>query len=265
MKNSEHTQRPKKIKESSIIVTGGLGFLGFHLTKKLINAGYYPIVIDDLSNSNKERLSEFSDKITFIKSDICDEKIILSKIKSKKLKPKIIIHLAAKHFIPDCIKDPDETMRVNVEGTRSILEIGLKLKIKKVIFASSAAVYKSSKKKHKESDALKHADIYGLSKITSEEVISSYSRKYGFKYLILRLFNIYGPGDLTPHLIPSLAYRFKHDNFIRVGNTNTLRDYVYVDDVADAFLLGVKKNNQFTKNMVYNVGSGKETSVIKSL
>ncbi|HOX10757.1 MAG TPA: NAD(P)-dependent oxidoreductase [Candidatus Moranbacteria bacterium] len=243
-----------KNNKNQIIVTGGVGFIGINLVKKLIKLGYFPIIIDNFSNSNIHQLKTISKNDYFlIRSDINNVRNILKKIEG--IFPQTIIHLAALHYIPFCTKNPTKTKMVNVNGTKSIFEIVRKKKIRHMIFTSSGAVYKPSRKAHKEKDVLQPIDIYGKTKKEAEEFLFKECKQYRINLTILRLFNIYGKYDLTPHFIPEIIKRIEKASHIKVGNLNTERDYLYVDDLVEVFIkiLKMKKN----QNGIFNIGTGK--------
>ncbi len=139
--------------KKQILITGGFGFIGRHLVEKLIDNNFFPIIIDDLSNANKNILKNFSkNSFVFIRASINDKEKIINKIKN--FYPEILIHLAAIHHIPYCLKNPQETKRINVEGTKNVLEIAHIIGIGKFIFSSSAAVYKPNNKECEETSKL---------------------------------------------------------------------------------------------------------------
>lgn len=248
--------------KKQILITGGVGFVGHHLIKKLIAKNYFPIIIDNLSNGSLVYLSEIpKEKYFFRKVDIRNLKEIERAISG--FKPDMIIHLAALHFIPYCDKHQKEVMEVNLKGTKNLLRIAKKFKINNFLFASTAAVYATSSRRHAENCALKPIDIYGISKKLAEEMIINYSTKNStFKFIILRLFNIYGYDDNIPHFIPEIIKKIKNDPKISVGNLETIRDYIYIDDIIDAILRVMKKNNNFN-NQIYNLGTGIGTDGIR--
>ncbi len=237
-----------------ILITGGLGFIGSHLIKKLIANNFFIIVVDDLSNANLKILKSFpKNSLIFIKADVNDKEKIMNKI--KEFSPEILIHFAAIHYIPYCLKNPKKTKRINVTGTKIALEIAHIKGINKFIFSSSAAVYGSSNKEHKETSALLPIEVYGNTKLQAEKKIRKYCFQKNIKYTILRLFNIYGPGDLTPHFIPSILKRINKTNTIKTGNLDTIRDYIYIDDLISILMKIIKRKEM--NNEVYNVGTGK--------
>ncbi|MFA5232532.1 MAG: NAD-dependent epimerase/dehydratase family protein [Candidatus Paceibacterota bacterium] len=240
--------------KKQVIVTGGAGFIGHHLVKKLIINNYYPIIIDNFFNADSNNIKTLpQNKYTLIKCDINDSNLLNE---LQKFSAKILIHLAAIHFIPYCINHPQKTIETNVFGTQNVLKISENLRIKKFIFSSSAAIYKPNDIAHKESDPLSPIDTYGKSKLKAEELIKDFCNKKRIEYYILRLFNVYGKNNLTSHFIPSVTERFKKSDRIKVGNIETVRDYIYVEDVVNVILKIIKKNS-LNINHVYNIGTGK--------
>ncbi|MFH1388110.1 MAG: NAD(P)-dependent oxidoreductase [Patescibacteria group bacterium] len=245
----------KTINQKQILITGGLGFVGYHLVKKLVAKNYFPIIIDNLSNSSVSSLSGiFKEKYFFAKIDI--RNLVEIKKAVSDFNPKIIIHLAALHFIPYCNKHPKEVLKVNLKGTENILKIAKQFKVNNFLFASTAAVYAPSNRRHTENSTLEPMDIYGQSKkLAEEKIINCVAENQTLKFVILRLFNVYGYGDNTPHFIPAMIKKIKSNSKIFVGNLETIRDYIYVDDVIDAIFKIIKKDENFN-NQIYNLGTG---------
>lgn len=244
--------------KQSVLVTGGLGFIGAQIVSRLIESGYHVIIIDNCSNSDKNVLKKFvSDKYTYFDLDICSKEDLINTL--KKYKADAIIHLAAVHFIPFCNNNPKETIKINYGGTKNILKLGKKLDIKKFIFASSAAVYKISYKPYSEKDVVKPIDIYGKSKLKAESYIQESYKHNGIPFTILRLFNVYGNGDLTSHFIPALLSQVKSSKSVKVGNLDTIRDYIHVNDVVNMFISVINKSI-LSRNQIFNVGTGKGTT-----
>ncbi len=236
------------------LITGGAGFVGNSITNKLISLGNRVIVLDDFSKAQKSNLLK-SNNLFIYKGDVCD-KSIYKKISIDHGKIDAIIHLAAKHFIPECNLNYSETLRVNVAGTGELIQWANENSISKIIYASSAAVYGSSHNKPiKESCAKDPDSIYGYSKSVSEELFKLYKGQY----VILRFFNIFGPKDKNKHLIPSIIEQVIKNKSINIGNLSPKRDYIHVDDVTDAIIKSLDYNSN---SNIFNIGSGTATSVM---
>ncbi len=239
----------------TVLITGGLGFIGMHLILQLIKRGYCIIIVDNCFNSNESKLMQLpSDRYVFINLDICNEGALITKL--KKYPIHILIHLAAVSFIPFCNENSKITMHVNYEGTKNMLKLGKRLGIKRCFFASSAAVYKPSVTPHSEEDMTRPIDIYGRSKWKSEIEVMKFCKRNGIAFTIFRLFNVYGENDLTSHFIPSLLSQMKASRAVRLGNLNTIRDYIHVDDVVNLIVSAIQ-NRDRSRNEIVNVGTGK--------
>jgi len=231
---------------SKILVTGYDGFIGSHLTDKLLNE--YQVI--GLSNNKKGKK-----EIQQIKKDI--RKISIYDI------PKnidCIIHLAAITDVAFCQDHPLDCYDVNVLGTQKLLEIARKIN-SKFIFLSTSHVYGIPTKLPISENHPRHpTSIYAGSKLAAEIICESYATSYGMNISIIRLFSVYGPKS-PPHLvIQKIISQLMKNNTIRLGNLSPKRDFIYIDDVIQAIQLVLKKSKTFN---VYNVGSEKNYSILQ--
>ena len=246
----------------NIMVTGGAGFIGSNLVKKLISQRNSVLVYDNLFAGKKEFLSKHSN-LNFILGDITDKEKVMKTFEA--FKPDLVYHLAAIHFIPYCSQNPAQTFNVNVTGTQNILDACSVYNVKKIIFASSAAVYPLSLKAHKETDNTHinnvYGDVYGITKITGEFMLKHYSELNADSVcLAARFFNVYGPNETNPHFIPTVLEQIQSSDQIVIRSTlKPARDYVNVEDLTDALIAlnKIQKKGFDT----YNIGSGKPHSV----
>jgi UDP-glucose 4-epimerase len=175
--------------------------------------------------------------------------------------PDVVVHLAAIHFIPECNADPARTVRVNVEGTLSVLLACQACGVKHTLFASSGAVYADSAAPLAEDSAVAPVDVYGLSKRMAEDLCSWMALTRGLPVTIFRLFNVYGPRETNAHIIPEIIGQLKRGDTLRLGNVKPVRDYIYVSDVAAA--LGALADIIPQPLRVLNLSSGHSASVEK--
>lgn len=173
--------------------------------------------------------------------------------------PQVVYHLAAHHFIPWCEDHPWETTRTNVLGTEAVLE-ACGPSLETFVLASSAAVYGFSSARLPEDSALVGTGVYAASKQEAERRLARFGElRPGVRSVAARLFNVVGPGDSWPHVLPSIAKAHMAGEPVYVGNTWPQRDYVHVDDVTDALqLLAERAPLGFS---AWNVGTGDGTSV----
>jgi UDP-glucose 4-epimerase len=244
------------------LVTGGCGFVGSALVHRLLAESCEVLVVDDFSRGSRENLGADHDRLRVIRQDVTNG---LGRIFSS-FQPQAVFHLAALHFIPDCDADPASCLRVNVDGTRSVLKAMAGLRGPAcLVLASSAAVYAPADGPHQEQDdSLGPVDVYGHSKRWAEELAAGFAARTGTGVAIARLFNVFGPGETNPHFIPSLICQMRAGETVRLGNLSTKRDYVFVDDVADALLRLARYcgdgHGAHGQAVTVNVGSGRAYS-----
>lgn len=250
------------------LVTGGAGFIGSYLVDRLIKDGHSVSVIDDLSTGKLQNLNA---KSTFYKLKIETRKIeeVFIKEKEARLGIDYIFHLAAQIDVRKSLANPILDITSNIIGTVNLLNLAIKYKVRKFIFASSGGVmYGNTDKPAKETDKVNPESPYGIDKLTGENYIKLYSSIYGLNYTILRYANVYGPRQ-DPFGEAGVCAIFAENMLNKKGGTShksilygfgkMTRDYVYVDDVTGANILSLKKGN----NQTLNIGTGIETTVNK--
>jgi UDP-glucose 4-epimerase len=259
-----------------VIITGGNGFIGRHLVKKILSCRLSSIAL--VANSPNINDKHFESKklrpdspLAFHKADIRDGKAISNIFRDER--PDTCVHLAAKISVVDSIRNPTETMDINVKGTLNILKACYNNGIKNLVFASSAAVYGDVKELPiSENQTLRPLSPYGVSKMLAEQHVLSYKKLKKIQNTVsLRIFNVYGPDQTSESdVITKFATRLsKGLPPIIYGNGNHTRDFISVDDVVSAILLSIRameepKNNynySSTTEPVYNVGTGTGTSI----
>lgn len=241
------------------LITGGAGFIGSAVVPVLNEAGHDIFVLDNLSFGNRKFI-DISDSNFFL-ADIRDadrvEEILTN------VEPDIIVHLAAIHFIPYCNQHPFEAADINIRGTMNILAAGKKLPyLKKMFFASTAAVYPIVNEAVNENNMLFPLDIYGLTKLTGEHLLRKFNLETGIDTIVCRFFNAFGPNETNPHLIPEIENQLREGfRTIKLGNITPKRDFIHTHDMAAA----VKKLIELEKigYDTFNLGRGIEYSVLE--
>ena len=234
------------------MVTGGCGFVGSRLVRMLVRQGAGEVVVlDDCSLGVPENLGPARDQVKIVKVDVRDSSAVVEAMTS--LRPDTVIHLAAIHFIPACDADPKRCVDVNVGGTQSILDGCAESEVKAVVLASTAAVYAPDSAAHHEGSKIAPVDIYGLTKLWSEQLGGLFNSRTNIPVGVARLFNVFGPGETNPHLIPAVIRQVERGDELRLGNLSTKRDYVFVDDVAGG-LIKLADRVRETGSMTCNLG-----------
>lgn len=237
-------------------VTGGAGFVGNYLVKRLIKENHDVIVIDSLYRGKLENLKEVSDKIQFEKIDIRNFDVMRTIIRNTDG----VFHEAALTDVQESFTKQDEYADVNVKGTENIFKIAKEFGIK-VVYASSSSVYGNPKKTPIKEDS-KRAPInpYGNTKLEDEFLAERYTND-GVSIIGLRYFNIYGRGQTGSYagVITKFINNLKEKKWpIIFGNGEQKRDFIFVEDVAKANIAAMKSN---IKSGFFNVGTGITTSI----
>ena len=233
-----------------VLVTGGAGFIGSSLVRRLLDRDYDVVVIDNLARGLQENLPDH-DRIEFVNGDITSTADLEA---AMAFGPTLVVHLAALHYIPYCNEHPGETVHVNVNGTQQVLNAASRYgKVEKLVFASTAAVYGPSDEPHAESESMAPIDIYGISKKHGEELVDFFHRQTGIPAVNARLFNVVGPRETNPHLLPDILDQLPATGPLQLGNLVPKRDYIYTDDVSDGLITLMECD---LSSASVNIGSG---------
>ena len=243
------------------LVTGGAGFIGSHLSEALADDGHEIIVIDDLSSGRMENIRQLLDagSVTFHQGSITD----LSFLRKHVRETDGIFHQAAFVSVPRSIEDPILNHDINITGTLNILSAARDAGVRKVVLASSAAVYGNLPGLPKREEMpVDPRSPYALAKLTGEYYGQLFSELYGLETVALRYFNVYGPrqdprSDYAA-VIPKFIHRLaNHESPVIYGDGEQTRDFVFVRDVVSANIRAM----QGGARGIFNVASGVQTSV----
>ena len=261
------------MKNKKILITGVAGFIGFHLTKKLLQNKCKVIGIDNLNNYydvnlKLKRLKLIKKQIKFYKIDITNFK----KLKDifKKYNPDIVINLAAQAGVRYSIKQPKKYISVNIKGFFNVIELSRKFKVKHFLFASSSSVYgKNTKIPFNENDnTSSQTNIYGVTKKTNEIMAHSFSHLYNLKCTALRFFTVYGPWGRPDMALFKFTQNILNEEEIKIFNFgNMFRDFTYIDDAVNYTfnLIKKKKNKSYNNNLfeIFNIANSKPVNIMK--
>jgi len=232
-----------------ILVTGGSGFIGRHLTESL-SKEHNVSILDICPPKNN---------VNFIEANI----INFNEIKNILNDFDIVIHLAALVGVESSENDPIKTLEFNINGTKNVLEACRNSNIKKIIFSSSSEIYgQPLSVPIKESDPLIPITTYGISKLAAEEYVKSYSKMYGINYTILRFFNAYGPNQSSNFVISRFTNLALENRPITIhADGSQIRAFCHIEDIVRGIKLVLEKCN----NEIFNIGNDSEPICIRDL
>lgn len=254
---------PNKIKNSSILITGGAGFIGSYVVEELLKMEPDRIVIlDNLVRGNHENMSSFinNSAVKFVEGDIRDTALLEECIKGSDY----VFHMAALR-INACAANPRDGFDVMLKSTFDLAELCVKHQVKKVIYSSSASVYGLAQHfpTPETDNPYDNQTFYGGAKMWGEQLLRSFKFMYGLNYVALRYFNVYGPrmdtdGKYTEVMIRWLDCIRDGNAPLIYGDGSTTMDFVYVRDVAKANIAALLSD---VTDQAFNVGNCEETSL----
>ena len=234
---------------TKILVTGGAGFIGSTLVRKLLDTNYNVTVLDNLSTGLPENLPK-SDKLKLIQGDIIDFNLISKVIQHNPY----VIHLAAQAFIPFCYQKPLQVAKVNAIGSINILKACKDHKVKRLVHISSSEVYGSAQYvPMNEEHPLKPYSTYSVAKTAADLWAQTFHWEHNLPVVILRPFNTFGPHEGLPYFIPEMIRQCLKEPTIHVGNLETSRDFTYVEDTATAIVSALETEN--IEGQIINIGT----------
>ncbi len=245
-----------------VIVTGGAGFIGSHLVDQLIEQNCQVTVIDNFSTGRDENLLHCKDKIQLVKADVSNLEAILPHFKDQDT----VFHLAALADVVPSIVNPAQYYKSNVSGTFSVVEAARLAGVRKLVYTASSSCYGIPVSYPTKEDASIQLQYpYALTKYLGEEIALHWGKVYQLPVVSLRLFNVFGPRSRTSGTYGAvfgvfLAQKIANKRFTVVGDGEQTRDFIYVTDVAQAFIKAAQAEVQ---NEVFNVGSGQPQSINK--
>lgn len=240
------------------LITGGAGFIGTALANRLVGAGHYVRVLDDLSAGDPSRLDA---RILFTRGDVRNVPALWTLLQGVEC----VFHLAARVLVPESVLYPQEYNDVNVGGTVALMTAVRDVGVPRVVLASSATVYGEQPHQPVDETARPHPrSPYAVTKIAAEHYLFTLAALCGSQAVALRIFNAYGPGQRVPPthapVVPLFLKRALGGGSLVVhGSGKQTRDFVYIDDVTHA--LEAAALTEGVNGQIINVGSGVETSI----
>ncbi len=242
----------------NFLITGAAGFLGSALANALVREGHLVRGLDDLSTGDPKVLSP---EVHFTRGDVNDRPKLWTLLQDVD----VVYHLAARVSVPESVIYPREYNAVNVGGTVALMEAMRDVGVRRVILASSGAIYGEQAEQPLREDMRPNPrSPYAVSKLAAEYYVRTIGELWGIETVCLRIFNAYGPGQHLPPSHPPVVPYFlrqalRNGTLVVHGDGSQTRDYVYVDDVISAMIAAATAPG--VNGLVINVGSGVETSV----
>ena len=246
-------------KGESVLVTGGTGFIGSHLSRRLVGEGATVSVISR-GNAPVDLISDISDRINICKAEITDLDFLQDFV--KKVRPKLVFHLAANVNVSPDFDLIKSLIDINLLGTINMLKASAEAdSVKKFVFLGTSDVYGPSDSPSSESQAANPISSYGASKAAAEIFCRYLAGQHSIPLVILRPFIVYGGGQSPAMFIPNLILSaLKGEDFSMTGGEQT-RDFLYVEDLIDACVIAGHCSD--ANGEIINIASGKETSLTK--
>lgn len=241
-----------------VLITGGAGFLGSALARRLVAEGHHVRVLDDLSSGDPSRLPP---EVLFTRGDVRDRPKLWTLLQGVQC----VFHLAARVSVAESVAYPREYTDVNVGGTVTVMEAVRDVGVRRVVLASSGTVYGDQPRQPVDENMRPNPLApYAVSKIAAEYYVFTLGALYNIETVALRIFNAYGPGQALPPahapVIPQfLKQTLSGESLVIFGDGLQTRDFVYVDDVVDALIAAATAPG--VDRQIINVGSGQEVSI----
>lgn len=241
-----------------VLITGGNGYVGRALTRQLYRE-HDVVVIDNLRSGPLRFMPDELNEFRLCRVDIRDYSAVERVF--AEARPEAVCHLAAIHYIPECEQHPDESIAINAMGTANLLRACAEGT--RFVLASTAAVYAAEDTPHVESTSpIGPMDVYGLTKLHAEQYVRYWAAQKNLDARIVRLFNVAGPGETNPHLLPAiLAQALRGARTLHLGNCYPKRDYIHVADTATGFATILLSAPRPAGVDIVNLGTGSSYSV----
>jgi nucleoside-diphosphate-sugar epimerase len=247
---------------SRFLVTGGAGFIGSHITHRLVEHGHFVRVLDNFSSGKTENLKVILNKVEVINGDICSAETCLKACAGMDY----VLHQAALRSVPKSMKEPAEYNSVNIGGLLNMLEAAQVNRIRRFVFASSSSVYGDTDRfPEKEGFLPQPVSPYALTKLAGEHYCRIFNVYRGLETVSLRYFNVFGPRQSLDDEYAVVVPKFIHcimrgENPPIYGNGRQSRDFTFVDNVVEANILAAEKP---CTGKVFNIASGRDRTVLE--
>ena len=248
------------------VVTGGAGFIGANLVKRLLDDEHEVTVVDNLSTGRLENIQyeAMDNRLSFIRGDLCNLRLAQEAIEGAE----VVFHQAALGSVPRSVAEPIRTVNNNIMSTLNSLIAARDVGCKRFVYASSASYYGNTKPDIKEETIPPSpANPYAASKVAAEMLVKAFAETYGLETISLRYFNVFGPMQIPDGPYAAVVPRFVncalHNEPVEIyGDGEQTRDFTYVENIVNANLLAATTEH-FKNGDSFNIGAGKITSILE--
>jgi len=256
MKNFYHGKK--------VLVTGGCGFIGSHISEKLVELGADVTILDNLSSGFFDNIKKFKDDIKFVQGSIVDQTVCDDVVKNKD----IIFHLAALVSVPESVEKPQLCHDVNVTGIFNMLNAAQQNNVRRFVFSSSAAVYGTHEGVCTEQTPVGPIAPYGFTKYMGEQYCKQFAVNYGLKTVCMRYFNVFGPRQNPEGAYAAVVAKFEqcmrnNKPVVIFGDGKQTRDFIHVSHVVDANLNLGMQDQTVMNGQVFNIAMGKSITLLE--
>lgn len=247
-------------------ITGGCGFIGSHIAEELVNKGETVVIYDDLSSGYEHNIAHIRDKCTFIKGDIRNYPLLKESMQGAQY----VFHEAALVSVFDSVNRPEDNNSINITGTMNVLLAARDNQVKRVVLASSAAVYGNDPTLPKQEDMLPQpASPYAIGKITGEYYLQVFAELFNVETVCLRYFNVFGPRQDPSSMYSGVISKFtdvlkNKDTPTIFGDGKQTRDFVFVKDIVQGNMLAMH-SDKVGKGEVFNIATNQTTDLLTLL
>ncbi|MBI2598324.1 MAG: GDP-mannose 4,6-dehydratase [Candidatus Diapherotrites archaeon] len=245
------------LENKNVLVTGGAGFIGSSLVRILLEEKANVFVFDNFSTGSLKLLQEIEDRVKIIQGDVRSSDI--GNIFSKN-SVDVVFHLAAEPYIPSCYDRPKDFFETNANGTLNVLLAAKDSGVKRLLYFSSSEVYGSAQKNPMdETHPFYPLSTYAVSKLSAERLCFTFSHEHGLDVVIQRQFNVFGPRETHPYIIPEIISQLSSSSELSLGNLESSRDFTFVEDAVRASVALMKEDKAVGE--VFNCGTKKSYTV----
>ena len=247
----------EELRNRSVLITGGAGFIGSHVAKRLQGENRVT-VLDDFSTGVRKNVS-FLPQERVIDGSVTDSDVVKSAISDQD----VVLHLAAVMGVRRTLENPLDVLRVNIDGTRTLFEAATHTNVERILVASTSEVYGDSPTPpYHESDETSPKTDYAVAKMADERFARAYGEEYGLDYTIVRYFNVFGPRqDSSPYgyVVPRFVRKAVNGDTITIhGDGKQTRDFTFIEDAVDGTVRALSPNG---RNETFNIGRGEEIEI----